>query len=48
VPLIGELEEAGETPLQLTNALTELLTRYVNNPDVNVFVTDVRSKSTGR
>jgi polysaccharide export outer membrane protein len=30
--------------MQLTKALSELLTKYINNPDVTVFVTDVRSK----
>ena len=30
--------------MQLTAALTQLLTKYLNNPDVNVFVTEVRSK----
>jgi polysaccharide biosynthesis/export protein len=44
MPLIGELQAAGQTPLQLTARLTELLTKYLNNPDVNVFVTEVRSK----
>jgi polysaccharide export outer membrane protein len=32
------------TPMQLTKTLTEQLTRFINNPDVTVFVTDVRSK----
>ncbi len=44
MPLIGEVQAAGETPTQLTSALKELLTQYLNNPDVNVFVTEVRSK----
>jgi len=44
MPLIGELEAAGQTPLQLTASLTELLAQYLNKPDVSVFVTDVRSK----
>jgi polysaccharide export outer membrane protein len=30
--------------LQLTATLKQLLTQYLNNPDVNVFVTEVRSK----
>ncbi len=44
MPLIGEVPAAGETPLQLTKSLTELLGKYINNPDVAVFVTEVRSK----
>jgi polysaccharide export outer membrane protein len=44
MPLVGEVQAGGETPMQLTKALTEQLTKYINNPDVTVFVTDVRSK----
>jgi polysaccharide export outer membrane protein len=44
MPLIGEVQAAGQTPMQLTKSLTELLTKYINNPDVTVFVTEVRSK----
>ncbi len=44
VPLAGEIDAAGETPIQLTRNLSGLLSRYINNPDVSVFVTEVRSK----
>ena len=44
VPLIGDVQAAELTPAQLTKSLTELLTKYLNNPDVNVMVQDVRSK----
>ena len=44
MPLIGEVQAAGETPLRLTQTLAELLARYLNTPEVNVFVTEVRSK----
>ena len=44
MPLICELRAAGQSPLQLTATLKQLLTQYLNNPDVNVFVTEVRSK----
>jgi polysaccharide biosynthesis/export protein len=44
MPLIGEVRAAGQSPLQLTATLRQLLTQYLNNPDVNVFVTEVRSK----
>jgi len=30
--------------MQLTKTITELLGKYINNPDVNVMVQDVRSK----
>jgi polysaccharide biosynthesis/export protein len=44
VPLVGEVDAAGETPAQLTQNLTSRLASYINNPEVNVFVTEVRSK----
>jgi polysaccharide biosynthesis/export protein len=44
MPLIGELQAGGLTPLQLTKNLTESLTKLINTPDVTVVVTDVRSK----
>jgi polysaccharide biosynthesis/export protein len=44
MPLIGELQAAGQSPLQLTAALKQMLTQYLNNADVSVFVTEVRSK----
>ena len=44
LPLIGEVEAAGETPTQLTKNLAALLGKYINNPDVSVSVTEVRSK----
>lgn len=44
IPLIGEVQAAGQTPLQFTAVLKQLLMQYLNNPDVSVFVTEVRSK----
>jgi polysaccharide export outer membrane protein len=44
MPLIGDVQAADATPMQLTKSLTDLLSKYLNNPDVNVIVTDVRSK----
>jgi len=41
---IGELQASGLTPAQLTKSLTELLAKFIINPDVTVIVTDVRSK----
>src|SRR5579872_6526168 len=44
VPLVGEVQAAGENPAQLADRLKELLSEYLKNPDVSVFVTEVRSK----
>lgn len=44
LPLIGDVQAAGQTPIVLTAALKQLLSQYLKNPDVNVFVTEVRSK----
>jgi polysaccharide export outer membrane protein len=44
MPLAGELQAGGVTPLQLAKTVTDALTKYINNPDVTVSVQDVRSK----
>ena len=44
IPLVGEVMAGGQTPLQLAKTLTELIGKYINHPDVNVFVQEVRSK----
>ena len=44
LPLIGEVEAAGKTPAALQELLTAKAEKYVNNPQVTVMVTDVRSK----
>jgi polysaccharide export outer membrane protein len=44
MPLVGEVQASGVTPMQLTKTLTEQFANFINNPDVTVFVTDVRSK----
>jgi len=44
MPLVGDVQAGDQTPMQLTKTITELLGKYLNNPDVNVIVTDVRSK----
>lgn len=44
VPLIGEVQASGETPAGLTAHLARLLDKYLNHPDVTVFVTEVRSR----
>lgn len=44
MPLLGEVQASAQTPVQLTSTLKQLLAQYLKNPDVNVFVTEVRSK----
>jgi polysaccharide export outer membrane protein len=44
MPLVGDVQAGGQTPMQLTKSITEMLGKYLNNPDVNVIVTEVRSK----
>jgi polysaccharide export outer membrane protein len=44
MPLVGDVQAGDKTPMQLTKSITEMLGKYLNNPDVNVMVTDVRSK----
>ncbi len=44
VPLVGEVQAGGLTPQQLTTDLKEGLAKFINKPDVTIFVTDVRSK----
>ena len=44
VPLVGEVQAGGLTPQQLTTELKESLSKFINKPDVTIFVTDVRSK----
>ncbi len=44
VPLVGEVQAGGLTPQQLTTDLKESLGKYINKPDVVVFVLSVLSK----
>lgn len=44
MPLVGDVQAGDQTPMQLTKSITEMLGKYLNNPDVNVMVTEVRSK----
>lgn len=43
-PLSEDVQAAGLTPAELTKNLTALFSKYLNNPDVNVFVQQVLSK----
>ena len=42
--LIGDIQAAGLTPMQLTATLTEKLKKYIQDPVVSVVVTAVNSK----
>jgi polysaccharide export outer membrane protein len=44
MPLIGEIQAAGLTPDVLGKNVTELLTKYINEPDVNVSLLQVNSR----
>lgn len=44
MPLIGEIQAAGLTPLQLTEKISEALQEFINKPEVTVSVQSVQSK----
>jgi polysaccharide biosynthesis/export protein len=44
MPLIGELQAAGRTPLQLENEITDKLKTYMAQPDVTVIVEQINSQ----
>jgi polysaccharide export outer membrane protein len=44
LPLIGDLQAAGQTPMQLQRLVTEQLKAFVANPVVTVMVTDVADR----
>src|SRR6266550_6156635 len=44
LPLVGELQAAGQTPRQLQAALKEKLQTYISDPDVTVIVQEVKSQ----
>jgi len=43
LPLVGEIQAAGLTPMQLQDDLTHRLKAYIENPEVTVIVGDPRS-----
>lgn len=43
LPLLNDVQAAGLTPLQLADALTEKLKKYISAPQVSVIVTGVNS-----
>ncbi len=44
LPLVGEVEASGLTPLKLQSKITEKLRAFVSNPEVTVIVQEVRSQ----
>ena len=44
LPLVGELQAAGRTPLQLEQDIAAKLKTYITNPDVNVIVQQINSE----
>jgi len=44
LPLINEVRVSGMTPIQIQNMVAEKLKNFLNNPQVTVTVTDIRSK----
>lgn len=43
LPLIGQIQASGLTPMQLQDNITEKLKQYISNPEVTVIVSDPRS-----
>jgi len=44
LPLVGELQATGRTPLQLERDITEKLTNFITTPEVTVIVQEVKSR----
>ena len=44
IPLVGDVQAAGLTPLHLADQLTIKLKKYVQDPNVSVVVTAIHSK----
>lgn len=44
MPLIGELQAAGHTPLQLEDEIADKLKKYMSQPDVTVIVAKINSQ----
>ncbi len=43
LPLVGELEASGQTPVQLQTVISHRLANYITSPEVTVLLHDVRS-----
>jgi polysaccharide export outer membrane protein len=44
LPLVGELQAAGQTPRQLEQEITKRLQNYISEPEVTVIVTESKSQ----
>ena len=44
LPLVGEVQAAGQTPLQLEHAIEQKLVSYIADPEVTVMVEQINSK----
>ncbi len=44
LPLIGDIKAAGKTPMQLAKDIEEQLKKYVQDPNVTVFLNQMNSK----
>lgn len=44
LPLVGELQAAGQTPRQLEDGIKQRLQNYISEPEVTVIVTDSKSR----
>lgn len=45
LPLIGEMQAAGQTATQLQRAIQQKLLSYMSHPEVNVIVQEIKSRS---
>ena len=44
LPLVGDVQAAGLTPMELQNELEARFSKYLTNPDVSVIVAEIRSQ----
>jgi polysaccharide export outer membrane protein len=44
IPLLGDVQASGKTPLRLASAIAGQLKKYVQDPDVTVVLTQINSK----
>lgn len=44
LPLVGDVQALGLTPMELQNELAARFTKYLTNPDVSVIVAEIRSQ----
>lgn len=45
LPLVGEIQAAGETPLKLEQGITAKLKSYISEPEVTVIVQEIKSQN---